>query len=202
MSILSHIHSFFALPHQSRTLGAFRGLVGPDFASLSVILLSIPAALPLPTGGLTHVFQLVVMLISLEIMRGLPTTVSTNKYQNVPLSFFSHPKVQSAVLKICEFFDRLAGHQAPQFFQQVRIRVITGGLIFVFSIGAFVAIPFSNLDTLPSLGVVCLGMSLLYKDWLFWVIGIVIGVIGTALNSAIIAKLIQIIYHYVITLFS
>src|SRR3954467_3392969 len=40
-----------------------------SFAVLFVLLLSIPA-LPLPTGGVTHVFEVIAMLLALELIVG------------------------------------------------------------------------------------------------------------------------------------
>jgi hypothetical protein len=49
-------------------------------------------------------------------------------------------------------------------------------------VAAFVAPPFSGLDTLPSLGVVFLSLGVLLEDIIVVVLGIVFGVAGIALE--------------------
>ena len=50
---------------------------------------------------------------------------------------------------------------------------------------AFVAPPFSGLDTLPSLGVVILSLGVLLEDFLVAVVGLVAGAAGVALEVAL-----------------
>jgi len=53
-----------------RTLGSLVHAFGDkSFAILLVLLLGVPA-LPLPTGGVTHVFELIAALIALELIAG------------------------------------------------------------------------------------------------------------------------------------
>jgi hypothetical protein len=51
----------------------------------------------------------------------------------------------------------------------------------VFTLAAFVAPPFSGLDTLPSLGVVVLALGLLLHDVVVTIVGIVVGLAGVGL---------------------
>ena len=53
-----------------KTLGSFVDAFGEkSFAILLVLLLGVPA-LPLPTGGVTHVFELIAALIAVELIAG------------------------------------------------------------------------------------------------------------------------------------
>ena len=53
-----------------KTVGSLVGLFGQrSFAILFVLLLAVPA-LPLPTGGATHVFELIAMLLALQLIVG------------------------------------------------------------------------------------------------------------------------------------
>jgi hypothetical protein len=58
---------------------------------------------------------------------------------------------------------------------------LLGGTIILFTLGAILAPPFSGLDTLPALGVVLIGMSIILRDAAFTVVGAVIGAGGIAL---------------------
>src|SRR5215216_6992893 len=55
---------------QPRTLGDLVEAFGErSFAIVFIVLLSVPA-LPLPTGGVTHVFEAIAMLIALQLLLG------------------------------------------------------------------------------------------------------------------------------------
>ena len=57
-----------------------------------------------------------------------------------------------------------------------------GLLVIALTVAAFVAPPFSGLDTLPSLGVVVLSLGVLLEDSAVAFVGIPIGVAGVALE--------------------
>lgn len=55
---------------QPKTLGNIVELFGPrSFAVVFVLLMALPA-LPLPTGGATHVLEVVTMLVALQVVAG------------------------------------------------------------------------------------------------------------------------------------
>ncbi len=54
--------------------------------------------------------------------------------------------------------------------------------VIVLSVAAFVAPPFSGLDTLPSLGVVLLSLGVLLEDALVVAVGLIVGVAGITLE--------------------
>jgi hypothetical protein len=53
-------------------------------------------------------------------------------------------------------------------------------LVFALTLSAFLAPPFSGLDTLPSLGVVVIGLGVLNRDIVLALAGAVIGAVGVA----------------------
>jgi len=60
--------------------------------------------------------------------------------------------------------------------------IVFGALVIAGSAGAFLAPPFTGLDTLPSLGVVLLSLGVLLEDFLVVAVAIVVGVIGVAVE--------------------
>jgi hypothetical protein len=50
------------------------------------------------------------------------------------------------------------------------------------SLAAFLAPPFSGLDTLPALGVVVLSLGVLLEDFAIVLIGVIVGAVGIALE--------------------
>jgi hypothetical protein len=51
----------------------------------------------------------------------------------------------------------------------------------VFTAAAFIAPPFSGLDTLPSLGVVLTALGVIFEDILIVIIGFLVGLTGIGL---------------------
>ena len=68
-----------------------------------------------------------------------------------------------------------AGVRASPQWRRVR------AFVFALSLTAFVAPPFSGLDTLPALGVVVLALAILLEDIVLAGVGLVIGAVGAAL---------------------
>ena len=64
-------------------------------------------------------------------------------------------------------------------------RVVFGVLVFALSLTAFLAPPFSGLDTLPALGVVVLALAVLLQDSALAFAGLVIGAVGVRLVVAL-----------------
>jgi hypothetical protein len=62
---------------------------------------------------------------------------------------------------------------------------VFGLIVIAFTVAAFVAPPFSGLDTLPSLGVVVISLGVLLEDIVVALIGILIGLVGVAVEVAL-----------------
>jgi hypothetical protein len=78
-------------------------------------------------------------------------------------------------------FERLSRGRGQSLFDQGWFVRLLGFVIILFTLGAILAPPFSGLDTLPALGVVLIGMSIVLRDVAFTVVGAVIGAGGIAL---------------------
>jgi len=68
---------------------------------------------------------------------------------------------------------------------------VFGALVAVGSVAAFLAPPFSGLDTLPSLGVVLLSLAVLLEDVVVALAGIAVGGAGIAIEVALGAALVK-----------
>jgi hypothetical protein len=70
-------------------------------------------------------------------------------------------------------------------FHQRFTDIVFGLLAIAGTVGAFLAPPFSGLDTLPALGVVVLSLGVLLEDALIALAGIVLAATGIALELAL-----------------
>ena len=164
-----------------KTLGSLTELFQEkSFAVLFVLLLAL-SALPLPTGGVTHVFELIAMLLALELIAGRKTVWLPERWRRRELGGVERKGSSERLLRWIRWLER---HSRPRlgFLLTHRLSgVVFGALVFVLTLTAFVAPPFTGLDTLPSLGVVLLSLGVLLDDSLLALVGVVVGAIGVLL---------------------
>ncbi|HSX47679.1 MAG TPA: exopolysaccharide biosynthesis protein [Patescibacteria group bacterium] len=149
-----------------------------SFAVAFIFLLFIPA-LPLPTGGITHIFEIVAMLLAIEMILGRKTIWLPKRWQNLNIS-----SLTKALPKILNKINWIEKHSKPHLKGLLKNSLLirlTGFILFIFCLSAFLAPPFSGLDTLPSLAVVLLGLSLIFEDIYIYISGILVGIIGIGL---------------------
>src|SRR5689334_15303180 len=150
-----------------------------SFAVLFVVLLAIPA-LPLPTGGVTHVFDVIAMLLALELIIGRRQVWLPDRWLQRELP--EGIEKQGAVLiKRIRWIERHSMARLGVLLSSRVSAIVFGAVVLGLSVTAFLAPPFTGLDTLPSLGVVLISLGVLFEDALLALIGLVIGGAGVLL---------------------
>ena len=165
-----------------RTLGALIDAFGEkSFAILFVFLLGVPA-LPLPTGGATHVFEIISALLALELIVGRRQVWLPARWQRIKLGGEKQQKFIAGLTRLIRRLERLSRPRLAFLFHRRLSNAVFGLLVIGGTAGAFFAPPFTGLDTLPALGVVLLSLGVLLEDFLVVVAGLVVGVTGVALE--------------------
>ncbi|MDP9131122.1 MAG: exopolysaccharide biosynthesis protein [Candidatus Binatota bacterium] len=154
-----------------------------SFAIMFVLLMALPA-LPLPTGGVTHVTEAIVMLICLELIVGRRAVWLPKKWLKLDVGKFMSAKAIKRLIAIIKWFERFSRRRWSSLLVLTPVLSALGVIIFVFTAAAFLAPPFSGLDTLPSLGVVIISLGLILEDTLIVLAGIVVGIIGVGVEIA------------------
>jgi hypothetical protein len=179
---------------QPKTLGNIVELFGPrSFALVFVLLMAVPA-LPLPTGGVTHVLEVVTMLVALQLVVGRRRIWLPARWQR-QLAGPSREKLLTVLLRRIRWLERYSRPRASSLFDHVATASVFGLLVFGLALGAFLAPPFSGLDTLPSLGVVVLGLGVLMRDLVLALIGAAIGAVGVATVLALGSVAVKLVEH-------
>lgn len=161
-----------------KTLGGLIELFGEkSFAIVFVLLLAVPA-LPLPTGGATHVFEAIAMLLALELIVGRRTIWLPQRLRRRDLSGLAQGKFAAALLRRIRWFERFARPRLSAVLRNRVAGVAFGAIVLALSVAAFLAPPFSGLDTLPALGVVVLSLGILFEDAVVAIAGAVVGALG------------------------
>jgi hypothetical protein len=152
-----------------------------SFAILFVLLLGVPA-LPLPTGGATHVFEVVAVLLALELIAGREEIWLPQRWRKLELAGDRQQRFITALMKMIRRLERVSRPRLRFLFDHRLSNIVFGLLVIGGSVGAFVAPPFTGLDTLPALGVVLLSLGMVLEDFLVVVIALAIGVAGVVLE--------------------
>jgi hypothetical protein len=152
-----------------------------SFAILFVLLLGVPA-LPLPTGGATHVFEIIAMLLALQLIANRAEIWLPARWRRLELAGERQQKFLTGLMKLIRWLERLSRPRLRFVFNHRVSNVGFGVLVLGGTLGAFLAPPFTGLDTLPALGVVLLSLGVLLEDALVAIAGIVIGAGGVVLE--------------------
>jgi hypothetical protein len=167
---------------REKTLGSLVEAFGDkSFAILFVFLLGVPA-LPLPTGGATHVLLVIAMLIALELIAGRHEVWLPQRWRGLSLGGDKWQRFLTSLTKFVRRLERYSRPRLPFLFGSRLADVVFGLLVIGGSIAAFVAPPFTGLDTLPALGVVLLALAMLFEDALVAAAGLVVLVVGVVLE--------------------
>ncbi len=154
-----------------------------SFAIIFLLMLALPA-LPIPTGGITHVTELIAMLVCLELIVGRKTIWLPTRWLKVDIGKFGKGKGGARLIGIIKWFERLSRRRLGSLLAHTPVLSTIGVVVLIFTVAAFVAPPFSGLDTLPALGVVVISLGLILEDSLFIIIGLILGSIGIGLEVA------------------
>jgi hypothetical protein len=164
-----------------KTLGGLIDVFGEkSFAVLFVVLMGVPA-LPLPTGGATHVLEVVTVLLALELCIGRNKVWLPQRWCRLELGGGKRQGFVERLIRLIRWLERFSRPRAPFLFDHRVSKLVFGVLVIVGAVAAFVAPPFSGLDTLPALGVVLLSIGVLLEDVVIVAVGLAVGVGGIAL---------------------
>ena len=165
-----------------KTLGSLISLFEEkSFALLFVLLLGVPA-LPLPTGGVTHVFEIIAMLVALQLIAGRDQIWLPQRWCRLELAGESQGRFIAGLMKMIRWLERFSRPRLRFLFDHRLSNIVFGLLVIGGSLGAFLAPPFTGLDTLPALGVVLLSLGVLLEDIVFVLVALIVGVAGLVLE--------------------
>ena len=166
---------------EPRTLGGLIDLFAErSFAVLFVLLLAVPA-LPLPTGGVTHVFEAIAILLALELIVGRRQVWLPARLRGRELGPVTQRRFSDVLLSRIRWLERHSRSRLEFLLTNRLAGVAYGATVLALTLTAFLAPPFTGLDTLPSLGVVVISVGMLVGDSLLVLAGLVIGAVGVAL---------------------
>jgi len=172
-----------------KTVGALGHAFEERGFAVTILLLMFVPALPLPTGGITHVFELITIVLALQMVLGRRTIWLPRRFKERELGASITQKAVPFISRRIRWFERFSKPRLAGLFDQRWFIRVLGLVIIVFTLGAAVAPPFSGLDTLPALGVVIICLSIILGDVVVLGAGVLIGTGGILLIITIGAAL-------------
>jgi hypothetical protein len=164
------------------------------FALLFVLLLGVPA-LPLPTGGATHVFEIIAVLLALQLIAGREHIWLPQRWRRLEMAGKNRERFLNGLMKMIRRLERFSKPRFTFLFGSRVSNAVFGLLVIAGAAGAFFAPPFTGLDTLPSLGVVLLSLGVLLEDVFVVIVALIIGAAGVLLEIVLGAAAIKGIGH-------
>jgi hypothetical protein len=152
-----------------------------SFALLFVLLLGVPA-LPLPTGGVTHVFEVLAVLLAAQLVVGRRQIWVPRRWCQLELAGPRQQKFLEGLMKLIRKLERISKPRFRFLFNNRLSNPVFGLLVIGGTVGAFLAPPFTGLDTLPALGVVLISLGVLLEDIFVVIAGLIVGAGGVILE--------------------
>ena len=162
-----------------------------SFAVTILFLMFIPA-LPLPTGGVTHVFEMITVILAGQMVFGARTMWLPSRWRNRELGARTVEKALPFMVKRVRWFERFSRPRLALLLNQRLFLSVLGLAIIAFAVAAAVAPPFSGLDTLPSLGAVAVALGIILDDMVVVGIGLLLGTGGVVLTVTVGAALLRV----------
>jgi hypothetical protein len=176
-----------------KTLGALGDVFGEKTFAVTILFLMFVPALPLPTGGVTHVFEVITVVIAAQMVLGRRTIWLPQRWQQRELGALTTGKAVPFMIRRIRWFERFSRPRGARLLRQRWFLRGLGLVLLGFAVGAALAPPFSGLDTLPALGAVAVALSIILEDVVVLGIGLAIGVGGIALSITVGAALVHLV---------
>jgi hypothetical protein len=161
------------------TVAELNEAFGERTFAIAIALLMAPTALPIPTAGLTHIFEVISAILALELIAGRRTPWLPKRLTNRELP--ANGKFAEGLIRWLARIERFTRPRLSGVMQSRAAGPVYGLIALALVVIAAIAPPFSGLDTLPGLGVVLISLGVVFGDALFAIAGIVIGAIGSLL---------------------
>jgi len=118
------------------------------------------------------------MLVAVQLIAGRHTIWLPARWRRLDLRGRTGERLAGSLVRRLRWLERFSRRRLPSLTSARPARVLFGTLVLLLSLVAFLAPPFSGLDTLPALGVVVMSLGILLADFALLLAGAVIGCLG------------------------
>ncbi len=177
----------------SKTIGDLGRVFSEKSFAVTILFLMFFPALPLPTGGVTHVFEVITVLLAVEMMIGARSIWLPARWKDRALGATTTEKAIPFMMRRIRWLERFSKPRAASLFHRRWFLRILGAVFAGLAVASAVAPPFSGLDTFPALGAVFVALAIILEDVLALAIGLGIGAGGVVLILTVGVALIHLV---------
>jgi len=164
-----------------RTIGSLSEVFAEKSFAATILLLMFIPAIPLPTGGISHAFEAIAVVVAGQMVLGRQTLWLPDRWKRRELGDLVTDRIVPSIVRWVRRFERISKPCGAALYQRRTPLRLCGILLMGLATSAALAPPFSGLDTLPAMGAVAIAMSIILKDVVLLAIGLIIGTGGTLL---------------------
>jgi hypothetical protein len=128
------------------------------------------------------VFEIIAVLLALELIAGRDQIWLPQRWCKLELAGKRQQRFITALMRMIRRLERISRPRLRFLFDHRLSNIVFGLLVIAGCAGAFLAPPFTGLDTLPSLGVVLLSLGVLLEDFAVVVVALIVGAAGVTLE--------------------
>ena len=127
-------------------------------------------------------FEVVAVLLAVQLIAGRDAIWLPPRWHKLEFAGEKQQRFLTTLMKLIRRLERFSKPRLRFLFNHRLSNIVFGLLVTAGCIAAFLAPPFTGLDTLPALGVVLLSLGVLMEDFAIVVVGVVVGVAGVLLE--------------------
>ena len=178
-----------------KTIGTLSEVFADRSIAVAILLLMFVPALPIPSGGVTHVFEAISVILAAEMVIGVRTLWLPRRWHQRELGDTTTQKTIPFMVKRIRWFERFSRHRGTALLDQRWFVRLLGLVLIGLAVSAALAPPFSGLDTFPAMGAVIVALGIILDDLLIVGIGAAVGAAGIAVILTVGAALFRTIGH-------
>jgi hypothetical protein len=174
------IDTFLQNQTDSSSLGEFLKALEHKGFGFFLIVLSLPAALPVPAPGYASPFALVLIYFAFSLFKGNEYPQLPPRIMRQPLKLQRNSKLGRSMIRFLAFFEKFLRPRLGFLFHTNGIYKVLAICILLASISMLSPLPLTN--TAPAMSIFLLGLSLLEKDGLFVILGVLSMLLGVGFS--------------------
>jgi hypothetical protein len=122
------------------------------------------------------------VIVAAQLIAGRKELWLPKRWRGLELAGGRKERFIAGLMKLIRWLERHSRPRLRRLFHHRLSDVVFGLVVIAGTVGAFLAPPFSGLDTVPALGVVVLSLALLLEDALIAIVGVVMTAAGIVLE--------------------
>jgi hypothetical protein len=122
------------------------------------------------------------VLLAAQLIAGRSQIWLPKRWRGLELAGDRQQRFIGGLMRMIRRLERISRPRLTFLFDHRLSNIVFGVLVIAGCLGAFLAPPFTGLDTLPALGVVLLSLAVLLEDFALVIAALVIGVAGVVLE--------------------